>query len=73
MIPTIDEVKKYFKNAETGENAFGVNIVFGEIKKGHVPETYMSLNLNHLQSDGATVWDKRNGYAKILTEKKIMQ
>lgn len=68
--PSLEEVKEYFKDAELVKNRFGKEFETCEIVHGHCPNSFMNINKNDYNSDGATVWDEKEGYAKILTYKE---
>jgi len=74
-IPTLQEVKEYFKNAETvkcAEENKEVNITAGIIKDEHWFNNCVWVDIDEKIYDGGSVslWSNDNGYAKILTYKQ---
>lgn len=68
--PTLEEVKEYFKDADTIKNRFGKEFKINIISIGYCVNSFMNLNDKDDNSDGATLWDEQGGYAKILSYKK---
>lgn len=65
--PTLEEVKEYFKDAETIKSKYSGIIVDnnGKFRKGNFDSDF------YLDScGGIEVWSLKNGYAKILTHKE---
>lgn len=69
-IPSLEGVKEYFKDAELVRNRFGKQFKPFEIVKGIYPNSFMNINPTDYDSDGATVWEETEGFAKILSYKE---
>lgn len=64
-IPTLKEVKEYFKDAKEVESCFLEKLKFKGVQYGHVENTFMNKGNNN-----ATLWNKDKGYAKIISYKE---
>jgi hypothetical protein len=66
--PTLQEVKEYFKNAESIKSIYGINAYYINTKKLGVFETETGFRQNRcFTGNELLLWDQSKGYAKILT------
>lgn len=66
-IPTLEEVKEYFKNALEVKTK-----TFGDVIKIELDKIYLSQGqyFNNPENNPVTIWSKEKGYAEILTYKE---